>query len=193
MPLALANEVTRLGNCPLDESVGEGFHRATNRTKAVASAARTPWVLGSVRHEANLLRCINFCNTDVEFSRKVFRFEWLRFKRILRGSVQKQWRVVKLCDQDFFKQLYNIVDNVVDWQTVVPLAAGKTTAVDAVVQSQYEYLRAVLQVGECYSVPRTDTEHVAEAVPEFVTKSVYCQVLSKLHGSSRPKVVEPSE
>ena len=93
----------------------------------------------------------------------------------------------------FFKQLYNIVDSVVDWQTVVPLAAGKTTAVDAVVQSQYEYLRAVLQVGECYSVPRTDTEHVAEAVPEPVTKPVYFQVLSKLHGSSRPKVVEPTE
>ena len=102
MPLALANEVTRLGNCPLDESVGEGFHRATNRTKAVASAARTPWVLGSVRHEANLLRCINFCNTDVEFSRRVFRFEWLRFKRILRGSGQKNG--VLLSYASFFLQ-----------------------------------------------------------------------------------------
>ena len=66
----------------------------------------------------------------------------------------------------FVKQLYNIVDSVVDWQTVVSLAAGKTTVVDAVVQPQYEYLRAVLQAGECYSVPRTDTEHVAEVVPK---------------------------
>ena len=55
----------------------------------------------------------------------------------------------------------------------MPLTTGKTTVVDAVDQSQYEYLRTVLHVCACYSVPRTDTEDVAEAVPEPLLPNLF--------------------
>ena len=104
----LTTEIKRHENCPLDESKGEGWHRGTNLTKQRAAASRAVWVLGSARHEQSLTKCLAFCQSNPELSNPVFRYEWAKFKRILRTSGRDSWRPVKMQDKLFYERLYGM-------------------------------------------------------------------------------------
>ena len=56
----LVKEVVRIGNSPLAEDYGEGFHRATHNVKRRADGSRNPWILSSVRHNQSLAVCRKF-------------------------------------------------------------------------------------------------------------------------------------
>ena len=56
----LVKEVVRIGNSPLAEDYGEGFHRATHNTKRRSDGSRKPWILSAVRRSQSLTICRNF-------------------------------------------------------------------------------------------------------------------------------------
>ena len=55
----ITTEVKALGNTPLDEGVGEGYHRATNITVQRCASVREPYVLGSTRRKYNLDKALS--------------------------------------------------------------------------------------------------------------------------------------
>ena len=104
----IATEVKALGNTPLDEGVGEGYHRATNMTVQRCASVREPYVLGSTRHKYNLDKASSMINNYGEQGRDVLRFEWQEFKRILRTSQRREYTRVNLSDRIFFRRLYRL-------------------------------------------------------------------------------------
>ena len=98
----LRAEILRLENIPLDEGPGEEYHRHTNLAIQRASAARPAWILGTPRFLQGLAFCIDFVNKCPQLSHRVFRFEWLKFKRLLRATRKNRWSPVKLTDKQFF-------------------------------------------------------------------------------------------
>ena len=95
----LAETIRKLQNSPLDENPGEEWHRRTNLTLQRAASTRKPWLLGSTREQQNLNRHKAFLATVNPLAKKVVRFEWSNFKRVLRPSIYRRWVPVKLKDQ----------------------------------------------------------------------------------------------
>jgi hypothetical protein len=118
----------------------------------------------------------------------VFRFEWLKYKRVLRASSAYRYRAVKVPNKAFYEQLYCLTPPTVKWDTL----AGKSKAAndnDDDGRTKNEWLRATLSTNACYSVPTTRVEMNGDGVAEEVTEPTYFQVLSKLSKQSRPKLV----
>ena len=74
----LANEHTAVNNNPLDESLGESYHRHSNQTAQRCSAAHEPYILGSVHRSQHLDTSANFVN-QCPTKKSVWKFEWKHF------------------------------------------------------------------------------------------------------------------
>ena len=81
----LAKDVNLINWPSLDESAGEGYHRATNAEKTRARNASMMHLKGTARHKQHLRRCIGFARTHGQRGENVFRYEWRRWKRIVKS------------------------------------------------------------------------------------------------------------
>ena len=97
----LAREISALRNTPLDEGPGEGWHRHSNQTVQRASAAKMPWVLGSVRTSQNLDTARKVIQDHGAVGAKVWRYEWLKYKRLLRPTEHKRFFPPSMPDSVF--------------------------------------------------------------------------------------------
>ena len=103
---------------------GEAYHRKTHETVQDARHSRDVWVLASTRQQQNLDKVNAFIAKHGELGKKVWRFEWCKYKRVLRTTFQKQFSSVRMTDRDFFRSLYRLnADDWDDWQPVLDAAA----------------------------------------------------------------------
>ena len=153
----LADTIRRLRHTPIDEGVGEGYHRTTHLTKMRSFHSKVAWLLGSTRlmHDLNLIR--EFLSSNGTLAATVLRFEWKRFKRLLRPSDRKKWIPLKYSDKTFFNKLYRIERNPDDWSALINAKAPRTSDDDDPKggdfgQVKNEWLRSVFKKDETYSV-----------------------------------------
>ena len=141
VPRDLANEIHEVRNCPLEEGPGEHCHRITNLTRQRSSAAKQAWCIASTRLRQNLNIAMMFCTQYGERGKGVFRFEWRRYKRLLRGSRARRTQPVKLATKIFYRILYRLdQDSAVDWGVVVgapPVEVAATTSGNDRMQNEY--------------------------------------------------------
>ena len=200
----LEAERRRVKNIPLDEGKGEGWHRHTNLQSVRACASKEPLLLGTPRHQQNLDRCMAFVNANIHLSHKVFRFEWMKVKRLLRPCPRNRWKPLKYTDRQFFEKVYKLEDDGDDWEALLKEARGNGDGdgggvdgggddgapKDYVTKTRQEYLRGVLRPEHYFSVPITHTDIDAEGCLQDVVRPSHFQILSVLHGSKRPKVID---
>ena len=145
VPDDLESEARELGNTPLDEGPGEGYHRRTHCTKKRAAVSRNPWLMGSTRFGQNLSLARRFCSYG-EDGKNVFRYEWRNCKRLLQTNRAKRHRPLRISDYRFYRRLYRIQQsNDEDWASLVGKSEGaKDKEVNAtdVQKLQSEYLRS---------------------------------------------------
>ena len=80
---ALAEEVLMLNTAPLDESAGEGYHRGSNCTRIRCAGAKSVYIKQSMRFKQNLAQMKVLQRKYKARGRKVIRFEWKNYKRVL--------------------------------------------------------------------------------------------------------------
>ena len=107
-PAALCKEIGALQNVPLDESLGESWHRASNLTFHKASRSRQPWILSSVRMRQSMDRCRQWVTKRGKRGRDVFRFEWRKHKRVLQFRSKRRFQPCKLPHHRFYRKLYRL-------------------------------------------------------------------------------------
>jgi len=86
----LADAVKALRNCPLDESCGGCVHRATNHEKVRAPSSRHVHLKGTVRHRQVLKTAKAFVRKHGVAGKRVLRYEWKSWKRVLRANPKKK-------------------------------------------------------------------------------------------------------
>ena len=187
----LENERLALCNIPLEEGPGEEYHRRTHLTLMRGSHSREPWILGSTRTAQNLDRCTSFVNKGPEAA-TAFRFEWLRYKRILRPfNNHQRFTPLKPRDKEFFSRLYRLRPDEDDWGSLVaaPKSEKRSDDSDGMDSSKYEWLRSAIVAGGHYSVPLDRTEVDEDGNEREINGACYFQILSTMSGSNRPKLM----
>ena len=91
---ALVQEVREINGMPLDESCGEGYHRDTHCEKKRAAASSSRHLKQHVRFRKCLGRVQHFIEVHGDRGRKVARWEWFNYKRILQTKKKLRWRRV---------------------------------------------------------------------------------------------------
>ena len=165
----LAQEIERLKLAALDESAGEGYHRATNYEHIRAAAASSTTLKRSTRLKQCLEQAKNMQVNYGERGKMVSRHEWRCWKRILQTSHRSRWRNVREKGKTAFCKLYGEHANwEEDWTSIMnkmPIETEQVGAAESMLeQCQREYLMTVLDRGY-YSVPQT-----AQVTPEAATE-----------------------
>ena len=80
---------------PLEESLGEGYHRETHLEKERAAASSDRHIKQSVRFKRTLASANGFVEKYGATGIAVFRFEWRRYKRLLQTRRERQWFPVR--------------------------------------------------------------------------------------------------
>ena len=161
---ALVKEVLEVKETPLDESAGEGYHRSTNHTQKRASAAKSPYIKQSTRTKDNIKLLKSFLRMGPQ-GKRVVRFEWRNWRRILQVNPRGLWRNKKLTADKVFKRVYRM-DAMAEcsWSADLvhapgqgPAPARPETVADRLSEELHaEYMTCVLQPRQWYriSVPR---------------------------------------
>ena len=125
-------EVAALNETPLDESAGEGYHRDTHLTRIRAVAAKSAFIKQSTRTMSNIRLLKRFLRMG-ESGKRVVRFEWWNWKRVLQVANRKLWRNVEgLKSIDVFLRVYRMDEMAeVDWSTVAPQSEPQDKALSA--------------------------------------------------------------
>ena len=102
----LADEVGRVNMAALDESAGEGYHRASNIVRSRCAGASSAYIKQSTRFSENLTDIRAFLKQHKHAGRQVIRFEWSQYKRILQTERKYQWSNKRLGVKGFFDRMY---------------------------------------------------------------------------------------
>jgi len=149
---ALQLEIDKLNDCPLDESAGEGYHRETNLAHQRAPAATGQTIVQEVRFKANMARIYRVIGTFKKEGRRMIRYEWRNWKRILQLSKKRFHRSAQIKDTDAMKRVYRMDEQARDnWDLALSdrpkdkpaMAEVEEDNVDAV---QREYLASLFHV-----------------------------------------------
>ena len=148
----LSDEMSKLNNTPVEEGPGEGYHRATNCSLSRSRVSRHPWLMASTRFKQNLEIGLRFCRRHGEAGKAVFRFEWRRYKRLLRGSMSRRYRPLNIKPAMFYRRLYRLDAQaaVEDWSILTGDVAGDAGE-PAVERSSVEVMQA--EYTQCASHP----------------------------------------
>ena len=90
---------------PLDESVGEGYHRDTHNVLLRASAAKSAYVKQSTRTKPNIKLMKRWLNMG-DRGREVLRYEWRTWKRVLQVRRRFLWRSKRMSPEKVFDRIY---------------------------------------------------------------------------------------
>lgn len=92
----LGEEVRRLNICPLDESTGEGYHRSTHHEKRRAEASNAAHLKAATRLKENVARVRGFIREHGAPGKRVVRWEWRHWKRVIQTQKKKRHRNTKM-------------------------------------------------------------------------------------------------
>ena len=210
---ALSGEVDIVNETPLDESAGEGYHRSTHHTRVRASGAKSPYIKESTRRKENI-KMLRYWLKMGQEGRRVLRYEWRNWTRILQTNPRHVWRSKRLQKRQVFERVYRMdTSNEFDWSQVcerihapgqgsthVPEpepGLGAAEKFDKATHDLHgmriEYLLDVLQPLKSYSmnVPRADMDSSGRPVEVVETK--YFQLLAVTHSGSRPELMPTIE
>ena len=159
--------VKLLANTPLDESPGESWHRASNVAKSRAASSRLPYIKASIRFKENVGRVRKFLKRHLTFGPRTVRYEYQNFKIVLQGKPRNFNKAVRLRDKEFYKRVYRIDQDVLDWSLVYggrkKQSASKPDATNTL---KVEYLRSVLHDNTYYSLPIEAAEPIEDGILE---------------------------
>ena len=190
---ALQREINAMNTAPLDESAGEGYHRATHHTRVRASGAKLPYIKAATRFKENIAGVRRYIQKYKGPGRAAFRFDWARYKRLLQTKSSLKWQPKRMKPRAFFERMYRMDEmSLEDWSPLVvptePFEPGRARRNDND-RLATEWAQAVLKRGEYYSLQRTvevlgeDGQQVEEQRTEFFQ-------LVKVHVSrSRTRVI----
>ena len=191
VPQDWEEERAALENSPLDESLGEGYHRSTHHILAQATATSTAGVKAELRFGQNIDRIKRFQKNYGKRGRFVVQAEWRNYKRVLQIKTnRRQGLGVRMRPKTFFKRLYRMDARACeDWSGVIGGAPKKKAAVPLQITDKLknEYVGAVLKDGNCYSVLETSPEAGGDG-QERQTQS-YFRVVQSATSQRRPKLV----
>ena len=103
---ALRHEISCLRNTPLDESLGEGFHRSTHLVVREGAASKLAHIKSSIRFQQNMRRVKDVIRKNPAVGKRVVTFEWRKYKRVLQARSGYLERPVRLPDGKFFSRVY---------------------------------------------------------------------------------------
>ena len=179
--------VASLRNCSFNEGPGEGYHRDTNAEleRASASCART--LLGVPRTRHNFKRGNHYTKPKNITGRRVFRYEWQNYKRLVQPDGRSRWNSKKMPVKDFYNKVYNLDPVLADnWPK---FCAGKTAERSSVPSPtervQLDYLQKLFEPKKWYSVPRPDKNGDMGGPDTWE----YMQVVTVQICKAQPKVV----
>ena len=178
----------------LDESAGEGYHRATNGEATRAHGCKMMHLKGTVRHKQNLAKCKRFLRSNDALGRKIFRYEWKHWKRIMQVGHRYRWRSVQKKRKLVLKRVYRedvLGDD--DWSAMTsrlepdrPVVAQKPTPTEALYN---EWLVATLRPNSYYSCELREERPTPEGgVEQHVVTRVF-QVIDVIHSHGRPELM----
>ena len=166
---AEAVRVMRLAT--IHEGAGEGIHRGTTHEHGRAPSSSTAHLKHSVRQRSSVRRIKAFRTKWGARAHAVLRHDWRVWKRICQGRAECRWVPKKMSEKAVFDRLYRqdemasedwsaIAEHKEDTRPVVHEAADRRTTIEN------EYLRAQVQPGSHYALPRPEVPADVPAAPE---------------------------
>ena len=199
----LAEAVAEICNSPLDESAGEGYHRSTHHALTRARNAKSPHLKASTRRK-QVTKLLKFFMRFGEAGRRVIRFEWRHWKRILQSTRKLIWRPRRIKTKQFLERVYRMDAMAeVDWSTVCrrihapgqgPAPQARVPARDKKTQDLHiEYLLSVMKPLQWYTVETPKAGMDEDGNPEEVVEHQHFQVLNIITSKSRPHLMPTIE
>ena len=193
--LELAEEVRLLCYASLDESAGEGYHRSTNCERRRCAGAKLAYIKASTRIAANLKLVRGFLDKYRSKARRVVRYEWRNYKRVLKGTFVKRRRVetnVKMKPAAFYARLYRMDEKALEnWAPLIDHV--EPSSEQAIVETdddtvRREYYMATFKEGVYYRLAKRVDVVDADRVRKE-RQDTYFQVLKIHAGKSRTKTI----
>jgi len=187
---ALRAEIKAIKNSPLDESIGEGFHRSTNHEHVRAPSATSAHLKRTVRIKGLINFIRKFCSTYGRRGRDVFRFEWKNCTRVLQTNLKHRWRPRRMTQKAAVARLYREDKRAdEDWASICkPCSLERPVEVEPCTNRQQlekEYLAAVLVRQQYYAVERVVPGVGEDGQPTERTEPVYFQLLAAVESKNR--------
>jgi len=173
----------------LDESRGEGYHKEPTAEKKRAPASTSKRLKQCTRNRASLRFMQAFKKRYGPRAKDVLRFEWHNYKRILRSAGPRQWQPVGLPHGKFYDRVYREDEHAeLNWNSLapkLPLERPVTHAQPgAADRLNNEYLMALIEPGNHYSVMRQSAPAPGEAMPP--REEIHFRVLNTVTSQARP-------
>ena len=203
----LAYEVGVVNDTPLDESAGEGYHRSTHHTKIRASHSKSVYIKQSTRFKQNLALLKRFLRLGPA-GKRVLRFEWRHWKRILQTNKRRLWvNKGRFNKTAVFQRVYRMDPKAEEsWSSICTrlLAPGQGEQSDTLdaprprgeqqMQAmRIEYLQCVLVPQRWYRVEVPVAGMDDEGRPTSGTEQKHFLLLGTAGGRSRPKLMPTIE
>jgi hypothetical protein len=194
---ALQEEVVVVNDTPLDESAGEGYHRATHMTRIRARNSSSAYVKMSTRMHQNVGQLKKLVRMGVR-GKMVLRYEWRNWSRVLQVKRKGWWRRAKMPSKHVFDAVYHQDLKAEEaWGAVaktLPAPGQGVTAKTSIGGEnkdslRIEYLLDVLATPKWYQieVPETGIDLDGRPVRRTVKKHVQLVAMSSV--KSRPKIM----
>ena len=182
----------------LDESAGEGWHAGATREKKRATASAPPHLKQAVRAKDAHEAVEDFQEKYGERGAAVLRYEWRNFKRVVQPFPAKRWFPVHMADKAFFARLYREDTKAAeDWRSVVqrlpPARPVVTESAGYREAMENEFVRAQLQPGSHYNLPRVQQQVQEDGNVTPVEEPMYFEVIQVQHSHSRLHAMETVE
>jgi len=191
---ALQDEADAKANSPLDEKLGEGYHRETTYEKHRAPGSSMPHLKQSTRIKGVIKTIRAFKQRHGPAGAKVIDFEYAHWQRILQTSQKHRWRVRRMKASAMIKRIYRedaMADE--DWSAICTgIPVDRPTRTDDASDREKlerEYLAATLLPLQYYGVeaeaevPQDDGAVVRER------QTTYFQVLGTQTARTREKTM----
>jgi hypothetical protein len=153
-------EVQAINTAALDESAGEGYHRSTNLAKKHGAASSIESIKQSTRTRENVKLAKTFAKKYKHAGRRVLRYEWKNFRRILQRTKAKRWTPVRMSIRKFYKRVYRM--DAMAKENWGPFITQPGCIPEAIVAKETwaeelgrEYLGTTLKPFRYYSFPET--------------------------------------
>ena len=199
----LAEEVSKVNETPLDESAGEGYHRASNCTRIRARAAKTPYIKMSTRVNQTIGH-LRFLIRMGNKGKRVLRYEWKQWSRVLQTKRRSLWRKKHMSPTRVFERVYRM-DAMAEenWESVAATipAPGQGPNPDVAAYQRptesgplrVEYLLDVLRTQTWYQVEVPVERQDEHGAIVHTKERRHFQLLYMTSSRSRPKLMPTIE
>jgi len=183
----------------LDESRGEEYHKYTTLEKKRAPASTIKRLKQTTRTKKALASIKAFQKKYGDRGKEVVRFEWAKYKRILRPAGRRRWIPVRMDTELFYKRVYREDEKAeLNWNNVAtkpvfPRPVVPERAADAREQVETEYVTAIVEAGNHYSV-RREIPAAPDGNDEVAHPTeVHFRLINTVSAHSRPHIVHTAD